>query len=62
MSGKTRIEVYRQAIGFDAQTLPDIITLSSLPPIRKNTKAFNTSSRACSLVSFSSRQKSCYVM
>lgn len=41
MSGKTRIDIYSRDIGSDAQTLPDIITLSFICPIRKTTKVFN---------------------
>ena len=43
MSGITRNEVYRKAIDRDAQTMPDIITLSNIPTIRKRHESFQYS-------------------
>ena len=57
MSGKTRIEICGRSIGFYAQTLPDIITLSFLHPIRKTQKLSIHLPKAVSSASFSYRQK-----
>ena len=45
MSGKTRNNIYRKSIGIDAQTLPDIFTLSFIYSIRKTKKALDMYSK-----------------
>ena len=45
MSGKTRNNIYRKSISIDAQTLPDIFTLSFICSTRKTKKALDMYSK-----------------